>query len=80
MQLFSIGLFMLNEDGTRKIDPTTGQPISTYTNEDIMNFSRGWTNFMIREIERDNIEPHWDLVSGIVVQTFAVTRFTDHNT
>lgn len=59
MQLFSIGLFMLNQDGSHKIDPATGVSIPTYTNEDIMNFSRGWTNFHIREDERDNIEPEW---------------------
>ena len=64
MQLFSIGLFMLNQDGTRKIDPTSGQPIPTYTNEDIVNFSRGWTNFKHREKERDNIEAEWSLVSN----------------
>lgn len=64
MQLFSIGLFMLNPDGTRKIDPVSGQPIPTYTNEDIINFSRGWTNFKRREKERDNIEAEWDLVSS----------------
>jgi len=63
MQLFSIGLFMLNPDGTRKIDPVSGQPISTYTNEDIINFSRGWTNFKRLEKERDNIEAEWELVS-----------------
>ena len=50
---------MLNQDGSYKIDPATGEPIPTYTNEDIMNFSRGWTNFHIREDERDNIEPEW---------------------
>jgi cullin-associated NEDD8-dissociated protein 1 len=66
MQLFSIGLFMLNPDGSRKIDPVSGQPIPTYTNEDIINFSRGWTNFKRRENEnfRDNIEAEWDLVSS----------------
>jgi hypothetical protein len=63
MQLFSIGLFMLNQDGTHKIDPATGESIPTYTNDDIINFSRGWTNFHIREVERDNIEPEWSHVS-----------------
>ena len=64
MQLFTIGTFILNQDGTPKLDPATGQPIPTYTNEDIMNFARGWTNFEDREKERDNIEPEWNLVSN----------------
>ncbi|HKP70743.1 MAG TPA: DUF1800 family protein, partial [Pyrinomonadaceae bacterium] len=45
MQLFSIGLFMLNPDGTRQVDQQ-GQPIPTYTQEDVNNFSKvftGWT-------------------------------------
>ena len=45
LQLFSIGLFMLNQDGTRQLDPQ-GNPIPTYTQEDINNFSKvftGWT-------------------------------------
>jgi len=59
MQLFSIGLYMLNQDGTIKIDPATGQAIPTYTNDDIVNFSRVWTNFFIQEGDRDNIEAEW---------------------
>ncbi len=81
MQLFSIGLFMLNQDGTRKID-VSGQPIPTYTNEDIVNFSRGWTNFKHREKERDNIEAEWSLVSNSTfcfdtnsVPTFLITIY-----
>ena len=65
MQLFTIGLTMLNQDGTQKIDSTNGQPIPTYDNEDIVNFARGWTNFEDREIKRDNIEPAWGFVSNI---------------
>lgn len=40
MQLFSIGLFLLNQDGTQILDQATGQPLPTYTNEDIVNLSR----------------------------------------
>jgi len=42
-QLFSIGLWELNQDGTKKTDPMTGQPIPTYTNVDITNFARVFT-------------------------------------
>ena len=34
MQLFSIGLYMLNQDGTKKLD-SNGNKIETYTNEDV---------------------------------------------
>lgn len=61
MQLFSIGLYMLNQDGTKIIDETTEEPIPTYSNDDIINFARGWTNFAVREGDRDNIEPGWSL-------------------
>ena len=60
MQLFSIGLYMLNQDGTKVIDDATGQPIPTYTNKDVMNFARGFTNFAHQQDERDNIEIEWD--------------------
>ena len=43
MQLFSIGLIQLNDDGTPKLDPSSGQPLETYTNEDIESFARAWT-------------------------------------
>ena len=38
MQLFTIGLVKLNDDGTPVIDPETGNPIETYTNDDIESF------------------------------------------
>ena len=59
MQLFSIGLYVLNRDGTYKIDPQTRNPLETYNNDDITNFSRAWTNFVLNYNERDNIEPEW---------------------
>ncbi len=45
MQLFSIGLVELNNDGSQKLDPS-GNPISTYTQEIIEGFAHiytGWT-------------------------------------
>ena len=46
MQLFSIGLVMLNEDGTPWIG-TDGKPVPTYAQETVQAFARalsGWTN------------------------------------
>jgi len=45
MQLFTVGLFMLNQDGTLKLDDM-GNPIPTYDQETINNLSKvftGWT-------------------------------------
>ncbi|MEP4079738.1 DUF1800 family protein [Haloferula sp.] len=42
MQLFTIGLWELNSDGSRKLD-TFGEPISTYTNDDITELARVFT-------------------------------------
>ena len=42
-QLFSIGLWTLNQDGTKTLNPQTGKPIPTYTNVDITNFARVFT-------------------------------------
>jgi len=42
MQLFSIGLWMLNQDGTRQLNGN-GQPIPTYNNDDITNLASVFT-------------------------------------
>jgi uncharacterized protein (DUF1800 family) len=42
MQLFSIGLWQLNPDGSRILD-TQGQPIPTYNNTDIREFAKVFT-------------------------------------
>lgn len=44
MQLFTIGLYQLNNDGTRKLD-AGGQPIETYTNADVTNLARVFTGY-----------------------------------
>jgi len=42
MQLFSIGLFELNQDGTQKLD-ADGNPIPTYSNEEITELAKVFT-------------------------------------
>ena len=54
MQLFTIGLWELNLDGTRKID-SEGQDIPTYTQDDVDTFARAWTGFDLPPA-RSNIE------------------------
>jgi hypothetical protein len=45
MQLFTIGLFELNDDGSVALRPG-GLPKDTYTIDDIVSFSRAWTGFV----------------------------------
>jgi uncharacterized protein (DUF1800 family) len=54
MQLFSIGLYKLNNDGTEQLD-SSGSPMLSYDNTDIQNFARTWTGF-IKQPLRANIE------------------------
>ena len=54
MQLFSVGIPMLNMDGTLKLDDE-GFQVPTYTNDDIQNFARAWTGFTREEV-RSNYE------------------------
>lgn len=55
MQLFSIGLYLLNEDGTLVLDPNSGEPVRTYNSENIESFSRCWTGF-VSTMKRANVE------------------------
>ena len=57
MQLFSIGLIKLNDDGTPVLN-AEGNAVETYSNEDIVSFARGWTGFS-RTPARGNIEIRW---------------------
>jgi uncharacterized protein (DUF1800 family) len=44
MQLFTIGLYQLNDDGTQKLDGN-GNPIPTYSNADVMGLAKVFTGF-----------------------------------
>ena len=44
MQLFTIGLYQLNDDGTQKLDGT-GKPIPTYSNVDVTGLAKVFTGF-----------------------------------
>jgi uncharacterized protein (DUF1800 family) len=47
MQLFSIGLYELNQDGTPRLDGQ-GRPVETYGNDDIKGLAKvftGWSNY-----------------------------------
>ena len=42
MQLFSIGLYQLNPDGSQVLTDN-GHPVEAYTMDDILSYSRAWT-------------------------------------
>ncbi len=44
MQLFTIGLYQLNNDGSLKLD-AAGKPIETYNNTDVSNLARVFTGY-----------------------------------
>jgi uncharacterized protein (DUF1800 family) len=44
MQLFTIGLYQLNDDGSQKLDGS-GNPIPTYSNNDVMGLAKVFTGF-----------------------------------
>ena len=56
MQLFTLGLWQLNPDGTNKLD-SQGQPLPTYDNSNIVTFARVWTGFS-GVPGRGNVEIH----------------------
>ncbi|HHJ18285.1 MAG TPA: DUF1800 family protein, partial [Gammaproteobacteria bacterium] len=51
LQLFTIGLFELNDDGSQKLDEN-GQPIPTYSQDDIVELARAITGW--RAVTTDN--------------------------
>ncbi len=57
MQLFTIGLYQLNDDGTQKLDGT-GQPIPTYSNIDVQGLAKVFTGFSWN-IPGDNSDNAW---------------------
>lgn len=57
MQLFTIGLWQLNDDGTQKLDGS-GKPIPTFSNTDVMGLAAVFTGFSWN-IPGDNTENAW---------------------
>ncbi|MEN3111389.1 DUF1800 domain-containing protein [Uliginosibacterium paludis] len=67
MQLFSIGLYELNPDGSLRL--RDGQPVETYGMDDITGLARVFTGFSYggpgttdRHFNRQNEEPRWDIL------------------
>ena len=57
MQLFSIGLYQLNLDGSQKL--SAGKPIETYTQDDITGLARVFTGWVVDGIDYNNLTPDY---------------------
>jgi uncharacterized protein (DUF1800 family) len=55
MQLFTIGLYELNIDGTPKLD-ANGTPIETYSNEDVSQLAKVFTGYTFAEPSAPPVE------------------------
>jgi uncharacterized protein (DUF1800 family) len=63
MQLFSIGLWMLNPDGSRQLD-TNGQPVPTYTNTNITELARVFTGLSFGKKKDGSDNTNFDEYEG----------------
>ncbi|MBO9448869.1 DUF1800 family protein [Tropicibacter sp. R16_0] len=59
MQLFSIGLFELNPDGSERLD-AAGKPIPTYDNRDIKELARVFTGLLPAAYEYEWTNGFWE--------------------
>jgi hypothetical protein len=67
LQLFSIGLYKLNDDGTIKTD-SRGNELRTYTNEDLTEYARAFVGFF-PSAKRGNIEDRglqWAIGTNVI--------------
>ncbi|GAB4060965.1 DUF1800 domain-containing protein [Uliginosibacterium sediminicola] len=67
MQLFTIGLYELNPDGTPKL--VNGEPVETYSNDDITGLAKVFTGFSYANQEltdanfyNQNRQPDWEIL------------------
>ena len=67
MQLFSIGVALLNDDGTLKLDGD-GNEIATYTNFDISEYAKVYAGFVAQD-KRGNIETDFNEVDPLRIET-----------
>ena len=82
MQLFTIGLYQLNNDGTQKLDGS-GNPIPTYSNTDVMGMAAVFTGFSW-QIPGDTTEAGWSnccqyVGTGFGEELLPMTSYSDHH-
>jgi uncharacterized protein (DUF1800 family) len=82
MQLFTIGLYQLNNDGSQKLDGS-GNPIPTYSNTDVQGLAAVFTGFSW-QIPGDTTEAGWSncclyVGQGIGEDLLPMTAYPDHH-
>ena len=82
MQLFTIGLYQLNNDGSLKVDGS-GNPIPTYSNTDVQGLAKVFTGFSW-QIPGDTTEAGWSncctyVGPGIGEDLLPMTAYPDHH-
>ena len=82
MQLFTIGLWQLNDDGSQKLG-ANGQPIPTYSNTDVMGLAAVFTGFSWN-IPGDDTDNAWSncclyVGPGYGEELLPMQSFADHH-
>jgi uncharacterized protein (DUF1800 family) len=82
MQLFTIGLWQLNDDGSQKLD-ASGNPIPTYSNTDVMGLAAVFTGFSW-QISGDSSNDGWSncclyVGTGFGEELLPMTSYADHH-
>jgi len=83
MQLFTIGLYELNQDGTR-IQDNNGNDIPTYDNEDVQEFAKIWTGLgggaTVQMPDVDTIvPPEFGMRASMIDLTEPMIMYDDHH-
>jgi uncharacterized protein (DUF1800 family) len=82
MQLLTIGLWQLNDDGTQKMDGN-GNPLPTYSNVDVQGLAKVFTGFSW-QIPGDSSDDGWSncclyVGSGVGEDLLPMTSYPDHH-
>ena len=67
IQLFTIGVYELNQDGTRKQD-ANGKYISAYSMDDIVEFARAWTGFRASKRRGNSVAENGNRINPMKVR------------
>ena len=82
MQLFTVGLWQLNDDGSQQLDGT-GNPVPTYSNADVMGLAAVFTGFSWN-IPGDNSDTAWSncclyVGQGLGEELLPMQSFASHH-
>lgn len=77
LQLFTVGLYLLNDDGTYKLD-NSGNPIPTYDEPTVQNFARVFTGWTYKATGTQNFPMSWGTASVDMTQNMVAVE-SHHN-